>query len=335
MAQTLEAPNAGASLEEPDQLPVIDLKNFEFDGKGAKEIAAEIDRVFSTVGFCYIANTGVPKALMDAVFKASADFHAQPMEAKQELAINAYHRGYMAPKTSLIVTSSVAEVTKPNNSESLMIMHEVPADSPRLGQPMQGPNQWPRAVPGFKETVSAYNAALEQLARRLTKLIALALGMPENALDAYFEEPTTFLRLLHYPSNPGAADDEFGSAPHTDYGFITILLQDQVGGLQVRKRGGGWIKATPVPGTFVVNVGDILARWTNGRWQSTPHGVRNTAAVDRYSVPFFYDPGMDVTVECLPNCVAAGEVPRFPPVNYGEYLMERIDKNYSYRKAAG
>src|SRR5690606_10435160 len=102
----------------------------------------------------------------------------------------------------------------------------------------------------------------------------------------------------------------------------------QVGGLQVRKRGGGWIKATPVPGTFVVNVGDILARWTNGRWQSTPHGVRNTAAVDRYSVPFFYDPGMDVEVECLPSCLAAGEEPRFPPVNYGEYLMERIDKNY-------
>lgn len=318
-----------------DELPIIDLEDFAFDEAGAERIARRLDEVFSNVGFCYIANTGVPQSLMDGVFAASADFHAQPQEKKDAIAINAYHRGYMAPKTSLIVTSSVQTATKPNNSESLMFMHEVPQTSPRFGEPLQGPNQWPADMPEFREAVSAYLAALDTLARRFTRLIARALGMAPTGLDRFFETPTTFLRLLHYPPSPNAAEDEFGSAPHTDYGFITILLQDAVGGLQVRRKGGGWIPARPVPGTFVVNVGDILSRWTNGRWQSTPHGVRNTASVDRYSVPFFFDPDMSETIACLDCCLGPGEAARFEPINYGDYLMERIDKNYAYRKAAG
>ncbi|MDQ0470766.1 isopenicillin N synthase family dioxygenase [Labrys wisconsinensis] len=322
--------------DEPlQQLPIIDLQNFAFDEAGLDRIAGHVDRVFSDIGFCYLANTGVPIEQMQAVFAASKAFHAQPQAAKDTLAINDFHRGYMAPKTSVIVTSSVAKVTKPNNSESLMVMHEVAEDDPRFGQALQGPNQWPADLPGFRDTVAAYNAALQGLAQRFTQIIARALGFAPEALDRFFERPTTFLRLLHYPSHPDAAEDEFGSAPHTDYGFITILLQDGVGGLEVRRRGGGWIRATPIPGTFVVNVGDILSRWTNGRWQSTPHRVQNKATIDRYSVPFFFDPDMAETISCLPGLVPAGETPRFEPVIYGDYLMERIDKNYQYRKTAG
>lgn len=317
-----------------DRLPIVDLENFAFDEAGAARLALEIDEIFSNTGFCYLANTGVPDDLMKRIFEVSAAFHAQPREEKDALAINTNHRGYMAPKTSLIVTSSVATVTKPNNSESLMVMHEVAEDDPRYGTDVHGPNQWPAKLPEFKATVEEYIAALEVLSRKFTHLIARALGLGPDDLDHFFGRPTTFLRMLHYPPQPDAAADEFGSAPHTDYGFITILLQDSVGGLEVRRRGGGWIKATPVPGTFVVNVGDILARWTNGRWQSTPHRVQNKNVVDRYSVPFFYDPDMMETITCLPNCVPAGEEPRFEPVLYGDYLMERIDKNYSYRKSA-
>jgi isopenicillin N synthase-like dioxygenase len=329
-----ESLNPSSPLEadgSAQQLPVIDLKNFEFDEAGLQGIATELDRVFSDIGFCYIANTGVPPDLMAGVFAASEAFHALPQADKDAVTINAFHRGYMAPKTSLIVTSTVAAVTKPNNSESLMFMHEVAEDDPRRGEALQGPNQWPANLPGFREAVSAYNTALEGLARRLARIIARALGLESTALDRFFARPTTFLRLLHYPPHPGAADDEFGSAPHTDYGFITILLQDAVGGLEVRRRGGGWIQATPLPGTFVVNVGDVLSRWTNGRWQSTPHRVRNTASVDRYSVPFFFDPDMAEMIECLPGVLASAEKPRYAPVLYGDYLMERIDKNYGYR----
>ena len=335
MSATSSFNPVGAGGEKTDRLPIVDLENFAFDEAGAERIANDIDRIFSETGFCYLSNTGVSDVEMAKIFAASKAFHALSPADKEAVAINAYHRGYMAPKTSLIVTSSVATVTKPNNSESLLIMHEVPEDDPRFGRDLQGPNQWPAKLPAFRADVQDYVDAMLGLARRFTRLIARALGMAPDALDHFFDQPTTFLRLLHYPPQPDAADDEFGSAPHTDYGFITILLQDGVGGLEVRRRGGGWLRATPVPGTFVINVGDILARWTNGRWQSTPHRVQNRNTVDRYSVPFFFDPDMAETITCLPGCVAADEAPRFEPIVYGDYLMERIDKNYSYRKAAG
>ena len=174
-------------------------------------------------------------------------------------------------------------------------------------------------------------AALEDLARRIIALIARGLGLPPDWFAPHFERPTVFLRLLHYPPQP-KEEGLFGSAPHTDYGFITLLAQDDRGGLEVRARGGGWIPAPPVDGSFVLNVGDILSRWTNGRLVSTPHRVINLSGKDRYSQPFFFDPSMDCMVEPLPQCIEAGADPHYPPVRYGDYLMERIDKNYDYRK---
>jgi isopenicillin N synthase-like dioxygenase len=163
--------------------------------------------------------------------------------------------------------------------------------------------------------------------------LAEALELPRDWFLPFFGKPTLFLRLLHYPRQP---DEEqlFGSAPHTDYGFITILAQDEVGGLEVRNRHNQWIPAPPIEGTFVMNVADILQRWSNGRFASTPHRVRNLKPVDRYSMPFFFDPSMDAVVECPPGLLAAGEAPAHPPVVYGEYLMERLNKNYEYRKKA-
>lgn len=314
-------------------LPILDLEQFDFDEAGADRIARELDRSFREIGFCYIANTAVAPTLIDGVLTASRRFHAQTETAKNAIAINEFHRGYIAPKTSVLVTSSVAKVSKPNLSESFMVMHEVSPGDPEWGQPLQGPNQWPAGLPDFREAVMAYSGALEGVARRLTTLIARALHLSPSALDPYFEKPTTWLRLLHYPSQgPQPPADEFGAAPHTDYGFITILLQDDVGGLEVRRSDGTWLPATPVPGTFVINVGDILSRWTNGRWQSTPHRVQDRAAADRYSVPYFFDPAMSATIACLPTCITPGESPRYEPLRYGEYVMERINKNYGYRK---
>jgi isopenicillin N synthase-like dioxygenase len=238
----------------------------------------------------------------------------------------------MAMASSLIVTSTVEKVTKPNLSESFMLMHEVAPGDVRM--PLDGPNQWPAQPEGFRAAIADYDAALAQLARQMTRMIAVALGLESRGLDRFFTRPTTFLRLLHYPPSPPDADDrQYGSAPHTDYGFITILAQDRTGGLQVRSRDHAWIDATPIEGAFVVNIGDMGARWTNGRWRSTPHRVINRSGTDRYSLPYFYDPGADETIACLPTCCSATEPARFPPVQYGTYLMERIDANYAYRRS--
>jgi isopenicillin N synthase-like dioxygenase len=304
-------------------LPIID-----FAGADDETLARQLDQAFTDIGFCYFRGIGVDRSLVDGVFEASRRFHAQPRAAKEAIAMNRFHRGYMAPRTSIIQTSSVAKVTKPNDSESFMLMHEVAPDDPRYGRPLDGPNLWPD-LPGFREAVEAYEKAMHAFCLRLLSPMALALGLPRDWFAPHFAQPTTFLRLLHYPPHAeDAPDDAFGSAPHTDYGFVTILAQDGQGGLEVRRKDGTWLAAPPLEGTWVVNVADMLSRWTNGRWQSTPHRVKNLSGGDRYSCPYFFDMAMDSIVEVLPTCQPATH----PAVRYGDYLMARLDRNYAYRQ---
>ena len=197
---------------------------------------------------------------------------------------------------------------------------------------MQGPNQWPDWLPNFKPTIEAYVEEADLLARHIVHLIAISLDLPANALDHHFARPTTFLRMLHYPPQPQEESEQIGSAPHTDYGIITVLAQDNSGGLQVRPRGGDWIDAPPIPDTFVLNVADMLARWTNNRFVSTPHRVINRSGGDRYSLPYFFDTDMHAVIECLPTCTDDAHPSQYPPVQYGEYLMDRLNKNYNYRQ---
>jgi len=313
-------------------IPIVDLQNWQLKAVDESRLASAIDRAFRTVGFCYIQNTGVDEMQKQAAFQASRNFHALEQRAKDALAVNAFHRGYMAPKTSVIRTSSVTRVKRPNLSESFLVLHEVAPDEPRYGRPLQGPNQWPTHWPEFREHVQAYDAAMTGLARRFTRLLALALDLRREALDPFFEQPTTWLRMLRYPAQDASDSDQFGAAPHTDYGFITILAQDDIGGLEVRNKAGTWIPAPPLPGAFVVNVADMLARWTNDRWTSTPHRVRNLSGGDRYSIPFFWDPAMDSEIVCLPGCVEPGHMPRYEPICFGDYVMHRLDTNYDYRR---
>ena len=174
-----------------DSLPIID-----FAGENDEALARQLDQAFTDIGFCYFRGIGVEQRLVDGVFAASRRFHAQPRAAKDAIAMNSFHRGYMAPKTSTIQTSSVANVTKPNDSESFMWMHEVPEDDPRFGRPLDGPNLWPD-LPGFREPVMAYEQAMHEFCQRLLRPLALALGLPRDWFVPYFRQPTLFLRLLH------------------------------------------------------------------------------------------------------------------------------------------
>lgn len=341
LIRTFES-NSGRHYGRPTvnaSIPLVDLGGTTDVASRASANAAErLHDALATIGFAYIGGHAVAAASVDSAFAASREFHASGLTRKQSIAINAFHRGYMGMATSTIVTSSVARVTRPNMSESLMLMRELAPDDPDLaaGRPLQGPNQWPDWLPTFKPPIERFIGEVDALSRHIVRLIALGLGMRADVLDHYFERPTTFLRLLHYPPQPvQAADNEFGSAPHTDYGIITLLAQDNTGGLQVRPRGGEWIDAPPIPGTFVLNVGDMLARWTNDRFVSTPHRVINRSGGDRYSIPYFFDPSMDSIIECLPACTDATRPPRYPPVRYGDYLMERLNRNYDYRRPEG
>ncbi len=322
-------------------LPIIDLEGFPTEGAAQDRISTALDGAFHDYGFCIVTGHGVPAKIRKDAFAGSRAFHALSDAEKGAVSVNSFHRGYIAPKTSKTVTSSVDAVTKPNLSESFMMMHPVDLDDPRFGRPLQGPNRWPASLPGFRDAVEAYYQALDTTARRFTRLLARALGQPEDRFDRHFEYPTVYLRLLRYPPIPAAAEpDQFNSAPHTDYGFMTLLAQDDIGGLQVRAteaQGGGWIDVPFVPDSFVVNVADLLSYWSGGRWTSTPHRVlNNRSGTDRYSIPFFFDMSMDTVVEPLqPYAQDAKPIAGPGPVCYGNYVMERFDRNYSYRGGAG
>ena len=315
-----------------NEIPIIDLAPLREDSAaGYQQVAQEIDRAYSTVGFAYLVNHGVPQQLIDSLFAASSDFHTLPQEEKMQIEVNEFHRGFIPINTSTPRTSSIAKVTKPNQSESFMMMHDLaPNDVDLLaGAPLAGPNQWPASLPEFRTVVTAYNDAMVGLASKLVRTISLALGGQLTDLDQFFARPTTFLRMLYYPPQPAQSpDDLFGSAPHTDYGFITILVQDEVGGLQVRNPAGEWIDAPYVPGAFVMNTADILHRWSNGRLISTPHRVINRSGKARYSNPFFFDPDMKAGIVPLPTCVSADHPAQYEPVVYGDYLMERLHANH-------
>lgn len=318
-----------------DNIPIVDLTGLRGDATPAARasVVQALARALETSGFAYLANHDVSEDLTERMRQMNMAFHALPLDAKMRVKINAWHRGYMPMSTSTLVSSSVAKVTKPNRSESLMIMHEVDPQSPQYGEPMQGPNQFPEDLPGLEITARAYMTEMSGLGRRIAGALAEALGLSRDWFDRFFEDPTLFLRLLHYPEQPDE-DRLYGAAPHTDYGFITLLKQDDVGGLEVRNVNSDWIAAPPVGGTFVLNVGDILQRWSNGRFVSTPHRVRNLSKKGRYSQPFFFDPCMSAYVECPPGVLKPGEMPRAQPVVYGDYLLERLNRNYDYRKKA-
>ena len=311
----------------PDAIPVIDLGPCFRDEPGAlAATAAELRRVCETVGFLFIVNHGVPADLMAATFAMAARFHAQPLEAKMAIRLDDAMQGYLPYKSSTARANGLVAVRKPNENEALFINPE--------RDPARPANRWPAAIPEFRPTTLAYFAAVEALALRLLPLYATALDLPEGYFGPLCDASHSTLRLTHYPPVEYGAD-EYGIAPHTDSSFFTLLAQNPVPGLQIRTRDGTWIDAPVIPGSFVVNTGDVLNRWTNGRFLSTPHRAVNLQPAPRYAIPFFFHPNETTRIECLPTCTDAANPPRFPAQTVGEYMAWFRGSNYDhFRQAA-
>jgi isopenicillin N synthase-like dioxygenase len=215
--------------------------------------------------------------------------------------------------------------------EGFDLMRELAPDDPdvRAGKPLHGPNQWPGDLPGFRAAILAYYAAMEDLAKLLLCGMALSLDLDEHWFADKTRKALAYLRLLHYPPQQGLIDErEIGCGAHSDYGCLTILAQDEVGGLQLRNSAGDWIEAPPIPGTFVINLGDQMARWTNERYQATPHRVINRSGRERYSIPFFFDPDYDAVIECLPTCQGPDNPPKHQPITGGEHLLSMLKATF-------
>lgn len=323
------------TLTETDLIPVLDLEPFLAERPGAEQALAEqLRRALEQVGFFFLVGHGLDWALVEGVFDAARRLHALPDEVKAAIPFGRNTGGYLRLGGGTSYASKIAgEVRKPNLNAAYFVHRERAADDPAVlaGAPFRGAvNRWPpeELVPGFRAVVLRYCEAMEALGRRLLPLYAGALELPPTAFDDKFVDAQFTLRMSHYPVVEHE-DDQWGLAPHTDSGFMTLLPDNEVEGLEIRPEGHDWTRPPALPQSLLVNSGDTLRRWTNDRFLSTAHRVLNASGRDRYAIPFFYDPCVDVPIECLPTCVDDEHPCRYPPTTYGEYLPWFMNRDYA------
>jgi isopenicillin N synthase-like dioxygenase len=314
-------------------LPVVDISSFAGrPGPPPAQVARDIESACRASGFFYVTGHGVPPSLIERLDGASRQFFDLPLDDKMEIAMA---RGGRAWRGFFPVG---AELTsgRPDLKEGIYFGTELPENDPRVraGLPLHGANLFPRQVPSLREAVLAYIDALTEVAQTVLRGTASSLGLDADYFaSSYTADPTVLFRIFHYPPSTPDSDD-WGVGEHTDYGLVTILLQDNNGGLQVRTP-AGWVDAPPIPGTFVCNIGDMLDRMTGGWYRSTPHRVRNLSGNERLSFPFFLDPDFTAEVPPLPGQAATntdgsprwdGQDLRAFTGTYGDYLVGKVSK---------
>lgn len=318
-------------------LPLVDVAPLLDDTASHREVADvawALDQACRRVGFVRVVGHGVEPELQGELLALAAEFFAQPDDVKAEIAMaraGAAWRGWFPVGGEL--TSG-----RPDGKEGIYFGAELAADHPAVvaGTPLHGPNLFPAAPPGLGDVVLTWMAAMTGLGQALLGALGIGLGVDRDWFARHVTaDPTTLLRIFHYPPRDWAEGDEWGVREHTDYGLLTILAQDGTAGLEVRAP-TGWLAVPPEPDVLVVNLGDMLERMTLGLYRSTPHRVRNTSAVGRLSVPFFLDPSWDAEPVPLPSLdrtdVSAGP-PRWDRADvhawrgrYGDYLTAKVAK---------
>jgi isopenicillin N synthase-like dioxygenase len=281
-------------------------------------VARELKKAALGLGFFYIKNHGVSIDTIEGTFAAARRYFSLPLEERLRHPLHPRsRRGFMAMGITKVGDNA------PDLKESFDMGLDLPPDDPDVlaSRFLHGPNIWPEGMPWLREAMESYLGQTMDISRLLLKLFAISLDEDENFFLRYFNKPMMHTRLFHYPPQPPTSDDdEFGVAPHADLGFITILSQDRVGGLEVRTRDGAWVGAPYIEGTFIVNLGNLFKRWTNDYYVSNQHRVINRAAVTRYSVATFLNLDYDTPVECVPSCRRPGEDAKYPVASAGSIL---------------
>ena len=298
--------------------------------------AAAIGSACREVGFFYITNHGIPNSVIDEVYKQAKRFFDLPVAEKEKYAIDrsTCHRGWFRLGEENL--DPARQTQTGDFKEGFKIGRDLPLSHERVkaGLPLHGPDIWPD-LPGWQPVMQDYYDRMVALGTLLLRAFAVALALPPTYFDAWLDVPMTTLGPLHYPPQTGLITPaRLGAGAHTDYGCLTLLHQDSAGGLQVQAQDGRWLEAPPVPGSFVVNIGDMMERWTNGVFRSTLHRVINISGRDRYALPFFFDPDFYAPVSCLPTCLPAGEQPKYPPTTAGQHLLDMINTAFKYRSDA-
>lgn len=321
--------------QQTSQLPIINISRLFGDAGDRQPVAEQIKHACCEFGFFYITGHGVDEALQKRLETLSRQFFAQPLETKMEIRMalgSRAWRGYFPVGDEL--TSG-----QPDLKEGIYFGAELGPDHPlvKAETPMHGANLFPANILLFRETVLDYMAEMTRLGHTLMAGIALSLGLEESYFaDRYTADPLTLFRIFNYPANK---ESGWGVGEHTDYGILTILKQDDSGGLQVKSKAGwpnsGWIDAPPIENTFVCNIGDMLDRMTRGLYRSTPHRVRNQSSRDRLSFPFFFDPNFNAEVKAIQigSQITDDSQQRWDKASvhdfsgtYGDYILGKVSK---------
>jgi len=311
-----------------NDIPVIDISSMSSERvEERRAVAATMGAACRGPGFFLIIGHGVAPGIVEGAFAAARTYFGQPLATKLELEMTAAtgNRGYAGLEVERL-NERAADL-----KEAFNIGLDLGPDDPQIlaKKPFRAVNLWP-GLPGWRAAALAYYDNCMRVSRLLHRGFALDLGIAEGFFDDKVDQPIATLRMLHYPPAPAAATDQPGAGEHTDYGTMTILrIEDAPGGLQVRTREGAWIDVGAVPDAFVVNIGDLMMRWTNDRWISTLHRVANPpreagSAAGRISLAFFHQPNYDALIECLPGCESAGNPAKYPPVLSGEHRNRKF-----------
>lgn len=326
-------------------LPVVDIGAFasglDHRTDAALDAARTIDRTCRELGFFLVVGHGVRDTTKQALLAAMRDFFARPTSEKELIAISrsAHHRGYVGMEAESLEGAlgdggDIAGYRAGDLKETIDSGIEHGPDHPEVvaGTPLHGPNQWPDR-PGFRLAWQNYFDEITEAHLRVQRGVALALDLEPTYFEDLDGETMLHLRMLHYPPSDRVtpAPGQMGCGTHTDYGTVTLLADDGVGGLQVQQRSGEWIDVVVPDEHLVVNLGDLMAIWTNDRYVSNPHRVVNPRGRDRYSIPLFVTPPFHARIECLPTCSSPDVPPRHAPLVAGPYLLSRFDGTHSYR----
>jgi isopenicillin N synthase-like dioxygenase len=314
-------------MDHPDsdeEIPVLDISRYLSGQPGGREAAAaQLRHISKTVGFFYLKGHGIPVELIDAMFEQSRRFHALPAEIKTRIPyfetgsfksgyLPCFKDGYQSTNINIIADA------KPNLNAKFSINREGGSGGLSMTDEQRRArvNVWPENLPGFKETLSDYHGRIERLGRQFLPLWAIPLSLPLDYFDKYFATPHLTMSLLYYPPQQTIGERQYGIAPHTDNAMMTFLAQKDVPGLAVRMPSGHWRAVDIVPGTLLVNTGNLMVRWTNDEYLSTKHRVINTNMVDRYSIPVFFGPSGDAPIEVLPTCQGPDRPALYEPMTY-------------------
>ena len=305
-------------------LPVIDWGLYRSDDRAARGMVIEgFAAAGRALGFFYLKNHPISAATRRALFAAAERFFAQQGAAKLAVQMSGALRGYEPMQRQAL------DETAPPDIKESFYYSAIPDARPG--------DRWPQHLPGFREELQSYGAQMIALGHELFQCLALSLALEADYFAAGIAEPSCTVRLLHYPPQPERPlANQMGAGAHTDWGAITILLQDDCGGLHIRDSDGSWVDAAPMEDTLVINLGDMVPRWTNDRYHSSMHRVINKSGErDRYSVACFFNPHGEYRVACVPTCLPPAGEPRYPACTVGEHVREMARRTYGAGNARG